>query len=197
MDIQGVDASTVVRNWWVVLLRGITGVLFGVCTLFAPGISLVVLVLLFGAYAFTDGILALVTAVRGAGMDRWWVLVFQGLCGIGAAAVALAWPGITVVALVYVVAAWAFLTGGLEVAAAIRLRRVLEHGWLFVLSGVLSFALGLMLAVAPVTGALVLVLWIGAYALISGVLLTMLAFRLQSWRRALHEPAPRPAHAYS
>ena len=197
MGIQVVDASTVVRNWWVVLLRGITGMLFGVCTLFAPGISLVVLVLLFGAYAFTDGILALVTAVRGAGTDRWWVLVFQGLCGIGAAGVTLAWPGITVVALVYVVAAWAFLTGGLEVAVAIRLRRALEHGWLLALSGALSFALGSVLAVAPVAGALALVLWIGAYALVSGVLLTVLAFRLRSWRRAFHEPAPRPAHAYS
>jgi uncharacterized membrane protein HdeD (DUF308 family) len=185
--IAVIDVDTLVRNWWVVLLRGIAGVIFGVLTFFAPDISLVALVLLFGAYAFADGILAIVSAVRQRGSDRWWVLLLQGIAGVAAGIVTVLWPGITALALLYVIAAWALVIGGLEIAAAIRLRKVITGEWLLALAGIASVALGLLLVLFPGPGALALVLWIGAYALVSGVLLIVLAFRLRSWGKA-HSP---------
>lgn len=196
MRLAVIDLDVLVQNWWVVLLRGIVGVLFGIATFVAPGLSLAALVLLFGAYAFADGILAVVTAIRhrhGSGMS-WGMVLLQGLLGIAAGAVTLLWPGITALVLLYLIAGWAIVTGAFEVAAAIHLRRVLEHEWLLVLSGFFSVALGVLLMAFPVSGALVVVLWIGAYALVSGALLIALAVRLRSWGRthtphAAHSPA--------
>jgi uncharacterized membrane protein HdeD (DUF308 family) len=197
MRIPVIDVNTLTGNWWVVLLRGIAGILFGVATMFAPAISLLVLVLMFGGYALADGILAIVTAIRGGGDDRWWVLLLQGLAGVGAGGVTLLWPGITALALLYIIAAWALVTGGFEIAAAIRLRTVITHEWLLALSGIASIALGVLLMMAPGPGALALVLWIGAYALVSGTLLTVLAFRLRSFART-HSAQPHgPAPAYA
>ena len=196
MRIEVIDVNTLARNWWVVLLRGIAGILFGIGTLFAPGISLLVLVLMFGGYALADGILAIVSAIRGRGEDHWWVLLLQGLAGLGAGVVTLLWPGITALALLYVIAAWALVTGGFEVAAAIRLRKVITHEWLLALSGVASIMLGVLLMMAPGPGALALVLWIGAYALVSGTLLVALAFRLRSFGQT-HSAQPRTAAAYA
>lgn len=198
MRVPVVDVDTLARNWWVLLLRGIAGIVFGICTLFAPGISLLVLVFLFGGYALADGVLALATAIRRRGDARWGVLVLQGIAGIAAAVVTLLWPGITAITLTYVIAAWALITGGFEVAAAIRLRKVIAHEWLLALSGVASIVLGVLLMLAPLAGALVLVLWIGAYALVSGALLVALSFRLRTWARSPHgSQATRDAHAYA
>ena len=99
----------------------------------------------------------------------------------------LIWPGITALALLYLIAAWALVTGTFEIAAAIRLRKVITGEWLLVLSGIASIALGVALVIFPGPGALVLVLWIGAYALVSGALLIALSFRLRSWDRS-HSP---------
>jgi uncharacterized membrane protein HdeD (DUF308 family) len=184
--IAVVDVDSLVRNWWVVLLRGIAGIIFGVLTFFAPDISLVALVLLFGAYAFADGILAIVSAVRHRGSGRWWLLL-QGIAGVGAGVVTVFWPGITALALLYVIAAWALVTGGLEIAAAVRLRKVITGEWILALAGIASVALGVLLVLFPGPGALALVLWIGAYALVSGVLLMVLAFRMRSWGKS-HSP---------
>src|SRR5213593_2631621 len=135
MRIPIVDLDTLVLNWWAVLLRGIAGVLFGVVTFIQPGISLVALVLVFGAYAFADGVLALVSAIRRhSTTDRWWVLLLEGLVGVAAGVVTLMWPGITAVALLYVIAAWALVTGGFEIAAAIRLRKAIDDEWLLALA---------------------------------------------------------------
>lgn len=194
MRVPVVDLDSLTRNWWAIVLRGIAGILFGLITFFAPGISLAALVLLFGAYAFADGVLAIVTAVRRRGADRWWLLLLEGLAGIAAGIVTLLWPGITAIALLYVIAAWALVTGVFEMAAAIRLRKVITGEWLLALSGVLSIALGVLLVLWPGPGALALVIWIGAYALVFGVLLVTLGIRL----RALGSPrvqqtAPRVA----
>ena len=197
MRVPVIDVNTLARNWWVVLLRGIAGILFGIGTIFAPGISLLVLVLMFGGYALADGILAIVSAMRGGGDDRWWVLLLQGLAGLGAGVVTVLWPGITALALLYVIAAWALVTGGFELAAAIRLRRVIHHEWLLALSGIASIVLGVVLMLAPGDGALALVLWIGAYALVSGTLLTVLAFRLRSFGRTQGAQPHRTAPAYA
>jgi uncharacterized membrane protein HdeD (DUF308 family) len=184
VDIPVVDIDTLARNWWLLLLRGIAGIIFGVLTFFWPEISLVALVLLFGAFAFADGVFTFINGIRERrANDRWWLLILQGLMGIGAGVVTAVWPAISALALLYVIAAWALVTGALEIAAAIRLRKVIEGEWLLALSGIASVLLGMLLFVFPGPGALAVVLWIGAYALVSGVLLIVLAFRLRSWAR--------------
>jgi uncharacterized membrane protein HdeD (DUF308 family) len=178
------DIDALAHNWPVVMLRGFAAVLFGVVAFLAPGISLAALVLVFGAYAFADGILAIVTAVRRRGADRWWVLLLEGLAGVAVGLLTIMWPGITALTLLYLIAAWALVTGVLEIAAAIRLRKVITGEWLLALTGVASVLFGLLLVVAPGAGALAVVLWIGAYALVFGCLLIALSFRLRRWTRA-------------
>jgi uncharacterized membrane protein HdeD (DUF308 family) len=177
-----IDVDTLVRNWWVVALRGVAGILFGLITVVAPGISLDALVLVFGAFAFADGILALVSAVRRRGVsDRWWVLLLQGLAGVAAGVVTVVWPNLTTLTLLYLIAAWALVIGALEIAAAIRLRKVITGEWLLALGGIAAIGFGVLLILFPQAGALAVVLWIGAYAFVSGVLLLALGFRLRSW----------------
>jgi uncharacterized membrane protein HdeD (DUF308 family) len=194
MQAPFIDVDTLTRNWWVVLIRGVAGVLFGIATFFAPGVSLAVLVLLFGAYALIDGVLAVISAVRRRGVsDRWWMLLLEGLVGIAAGIVTLVWPGITALALLYVIAAWALLTGAFEIAAAIRLRKIITGEWLLVLSGIASIGLGILLMIFPGPGALVMVLWIGAYAFVFGILLIALSLRLRSLGRSRTPHAARAA----
>ena len=182
MRVLVIDVDTLARNWWLFLLRGIAGIVFGVITFFAPGISLAALVLLFGAYALADGVFAIWSAIRRHGEDRWWLLTLQGLLSIAAAVVTVLWPGITALVLLYVVAAWALVTGVLEIAVAIRLRKAIPNEWLLVVSGIASVVLGVLLAANPALGALVVVLWIGAYALVSGAMLVALSLRLRRER---------------
>jgi uncharacterized membrane protein HdeD (DUF308 family) len=190
-----IDVDTLARNWWVVLLRGIAGILFGLATFFVPTVSFFALVLLFGAFAFADGVLAIISAIRGGrANDRWWVLLLQGLAGVAAGVIVLLWPEFSALALIYVIGAWALITGGFEIAAAIRLRKVITGEWLLALAGIASVALGILLMLFPGPGALVVTLWIGAYALVSGVLLTFLAFKLRSWSKS-HTPRLATAHA--
>ena len=192
MRVPVIDLESLTQNWWVLALRGVVGILFGIITFVWPGISLAALVFLYGAYAFADGVLAIVTAVRRRGADRWWLLLLQGIVGIGAGVVTWLWPGITALALLAIIAAWALMGGALQVAAAIRLRKVITGEWLLVLSGVLSIALGILLVAFPGPGALALVIWIGAYAFVFGILLLVLGFRL----RGLRSPrAHQPAHS--
>ena len=186
ISIAVIDVGTLARNWWVVLLRGVAGIIFGLATFFAPEISLTVLVLVFGAYAFLDGVLALISAIRRRGAtDHWWLLVLEGVMGVAVGVLTFVWPDITALALLYLIAAWALVTGGLEIAAAIRLRKVITGEWLLVLTGIASVALGVILILFPEPGALAVVLWIGAYALVSGVLLIALGIRLRSWAKSL------------
>jgi len=184
VSVAGIDLDTLACNWWLVLLRGVAGVIFGLATFFAPGISLAMLVVVFGAYALADGILAIITALRRRGThDRWWLLLLAGLMGVAAGTATLVWPEITALTLLYLIAAWALVTGGFEIAAAIRLRRVITGEWLLAWSGISSVALGVLLIFFPRPGALAVVLWIGAYALVYGALLIALGFRLRSWAR--------------
>jgi uncharacterized membrane protein HdeD (DUF308 family) len=168
-------------------LRGAAALGFGLLCVVMPGLSLAALVLLFGVYALVDGVLDVVAAVRGTAGDRpWWSLVLGGAVSIAAGGIALALPGLTALLLLYVIAAWAVLTGALKIAAAVRLRRHITGEWRLVLGGLVSVALGVVLALFPGAGALALVLWLGAFALVFGVLLLALALRL---RRG---PAERP-----
>ena len=181
MRVPVIDADSLARNWWAVLLRGIAGVLFGIITFIAPGISLATLVLVYGAYALVDGVFAVVSAVRRHGStDRWWVMLIEGIAGIAAGLVTFFWPGITALALLYLIAVWSLLTGVMEVIAAVRLRKIIAGEWLLALSGVLSIGFGVLLALFPAPGALAVVLWIGAYAIVFGCLLIALGLRLRS-----------------
>ena len=192
MRVPVVDVDSLSRNWWAVSLRGLAGILFGIITFFAPAISLAALVLLFGAYALVDGVLAMVTAVRRRGADRWWLLLLEGFVGIAAGVLTFLWPAITAIALLYVIAAWALVTGVFEIAAAIRLRKAITGEWLLALSGIFSIGLGVLLVLFPGPGALAVTIWIGAYAFVFGALLFALGLRL----RGLGSPRARgePAH---
>ena len=175
------------RSWWIMAVRGAAAVIFGVLALIWPGITLLALILVFGAYAFVDGLFALVAAVRGrqlAGGSRAW-LVLEGLLGVGAGIVTVVWPDITALALLWVIAFWAVLTGVLEIVAAVRLRRVLDNEWLLILAGALSIVFGLILIVFPREGAVGLVWLIGSYAIVFGIVLFGLALRLRGLGRRL------------
>ena len=168
------------RNWWALALRGVAAVLFGIMAFAWPGMTLGVLVLLYGAYALVDGVLAIIAAVAGrtSGMP-WWALLLEGVLGITVGILTFAWPGITALVLLYLIAAWAVATGVFEVVAAIRLRREIRGEWLLALSGVISVLFGIALVINPVGGALAVVWLIGAYAIAFGVLLIALGFRLR------------------
>src|ERR1043166_4789605 len=172
------------RNWWALVLRGIAGVIFGVLTFMFPAMTLGVLILLFGAYAIVDGVFNLVAAVSGRTGQPWWHLVLEGIVSIAAGVIAFAWPGLTALALLWVIAGWAIVTGVLEIVAAIRLRKHIDNEWWLVLSGVASVVFGGLLIVAPVAGALAVTLWIGAYAVVFGALMIALGLRLRRHRQA-------------
>jgi uncharacterized membrane protein HdeD (DUF308 family) len=186
-----------ITNLWALVLRGLAGIAFGLLTFAWPGITLLALVLLFGAYALVDGVVSLAGAIRAMERhERWGVLLMEGITGILAAIITMVWPGITMVGLVFLVAAWALVTGALETTAAIRLRRLVPGEWLLLLIGIASMVFGLLLMIVPIAGALVIAIWIGAYALVFGVLLVALGFRLRSWSRHVlgRVPLPAPAH---
>lgn len=190
------------RNWWALVIRGIAGVLFGIGALIWPPAAFAALVLLFGAYAFVDGIFNIVAAVRAPKEGRrWGWLLFSGLIGIAAGLVTFFFPGLTALSLVLLIASWSIVTGIAEIVAAIRLRKEIRQEWLWILSGLLSVAFGVLLFLVPGTGAVVLAIWIGAYMLVFGVLLTAFGLHLRSWGRS-NQPsqtqipggmAPRPA----
>jgi uncharacterized membrane protein HdeD (DUF308 family) len=168
------------RNWWALAIRGAAAIVFGILAFVMPGLTLAVLVLLFGAYALVDGVFNLIAAFRGEVENQSrWLLALEGVVSIAAGIVAFAYTGLTALVLLYVIATWAVITGVLEIVSAIRLRHVIHNeGWM-IASGVLSVIFGLLLFAAPGAGALALVFWIGAYAIVFGALLIGLAFRLR------------------
>ena len=182
--------AVLAQNWWAIGIRGVLGILFGLIALFLPGVTMLSLVLVFAAYAFVDGVFGIVSAVRTArAHERWGFLMLEGLVNIAAAAVAVLWPGITVVVFVFLVAFWAIVTGILELAAAFRLQFIDGRGWL-IFGGIVSVLYGALLIVAPVIGAVVLTWWLGAYALVFGVALVVLAFKLRARLDTHHHGSP-------
>jgi uncharacterized membrane protein HdeD (DUF308 family) len=178
------DVVDLARHWWVIALRGLAAVLFGVLAFVWPGMTLAVLVLLFGAYALVDGILAIVVAARG-GTDHRLMLGLEGVVGVLAGLATFVFPGLTALVLLYIIAFWAILTGVLEVAAAVRLRQAITNEWGLIIGGVLSVLFGIVLIAAPGAGALAVVLLIGAYAVLFGVTLLALSWRLRSLEQRL------------
>jgi uncharacterized membrane protein HdeD (DUF308 family) len=167
-------------HWWALALRGVIAILFGLAALLRPDIALQALILLFGAYALVDGAFAIVGVFGGtrSGTPR-WLLLLEGVVGILAGIIAFVYPGLTTFALLYLVAAWAFVTGLAQIATAIRLRQEMTGEWALILGGILSVIFGLLLAILPGVGILSLIWLIGAYAVVFGILLLISAFRVR------------------
>jgi uncharacterized membrane protein HdeD (DUF308 family) len=172
------------RNWWLVALRGLLAILFGAAAFIWPGLTWLVLILMFGVYAILDGIFAMVSGVSQSRYSpRWWVFLVEGFISLIAGVIVLLQPGLAGFALVIVIAVWAVLTGIMEIIAAIRLRREIRNEWMLGFGGFLSIMLGLLMLFQPAAGGLVITLMVGAYALIFGMLLLALSFRLRSFHR--------------
>jgi uncharacterized membrane protein HdeD (DUF308 family) len=183
-------SEVLAESWWAVGLRGLFGIVFGLICLLVPAAAILSLVLLFSAYMFVDGAFAIVAGVKAArNGERWGLLLLEGVVDIAAGAVALFWPAITAVAFVLLIALWALISGALMLTAAFSLN--MDHGrWWLALGGLASVIFGVVLVIAPVVGAVVLTWWLGAYALIFGVLLLVLAFQLHGRREAQMRKAP-------
>jgi uncharacterized membrane protein HdeD (DUF308 family) len=173
------------RNWWLLLLRGIAGIVFGVLALAWPGLTLLTLIILYGAYMLVTGAFEIGAAILGPGGagPRWW-LALIGLCGVIIGIGTFVWPGVTALVLLLFIAAWAIVTGVLEIVGAIKLRKEIDNEWALILSGVVSVLFGLAVAILPGAGALALVWAIGLFAIAIGVLSCVLAFRLRAHAHA-------------
>ena len=174
-------AHALARNWWLLMLRGIVGVVFGLVAFFLPGLTLLSLIFLWGAYALADGAFSLWAAITGRvgeKASRWWLAV-AGLAGIAAGIIAWVMPGPTALALLVLIAVWAIATGIMQVWGAIKLRKEIEGEWLLGLSGSLSILLGVVLLLQPAAGAVAVVWWIGAFAILMGIAYIALALRLR------------------
>jgi uncharacterized membrane protein HdeD (DUF308 family) len=170
------------KDWWLLALRGLLGVIFGIIALLMPVATILALVLLFSAYMLVDGCVALYTAARDIWRrESWGMPLMQGIASIAAAALTFLWPGITVVVFVILVAAWAIVSGCVMIAAAYNVEGRYGRGWL-VFGGIVSLAYGFLMILAPLLGAVVLTWWLGAYSLVFGIALIVLAFRLRSQR---------------
>ena len=183
MDGTATMVDTFRLNWWLLALRGLVAVLFGVLAFVWPGATLITLVWLFGAFALVNGLLSLILAAKAPkGYPRIGSLILGGLLGILAGLLTFVMPGITALGLLMLIAAWAIVTGIMEVVAAIRLRKIIANEWLLILAGIASVAFGVILFLRPAAGALAFIWWIGAWALIFGILLIVLAFRMRNWK---------------
>jgi uncharacterized membrane protein HdeD (DUF308 family) len=174
------DFSQPARTWWLLVMRGVAAVTFGVLSLLWPGLTLLVMALLWGAYVLVDGLLSLLHAfkLRGRGLSvALWALV--GVLGVSAGVLAFIWPGLTAFVLLTLIAAWAIVVGALQLAAAWRLRRQIRGEWLLALSGALSLGFGALLVLQPQTGAVAVVVLVAGYAIAFGVLLMALGWRLR------------------
>ena len=177
-------AAALGRNWWLLLLRGLVAIVFALLTWAQPGVSLAALVLVFGSYVLADGLLGVWSAIAKRRDNRhWWLLLLWGLVGIVVGVMTFIMPGITGLVLLMYIAAWAVITGVLQIVAAIRLRKEIKGEWLMILSGLVSVAFGVLLFLQPGAGALAVAWIIAAYAFIFGVLMVLLAFKVRKLGR--------------
>jgi uncharacterized membrane protein HdeD (DUF308 family) len=189
--IQNQLANIFARNWWVLLIRGLAAILFGVLTWMRPGLSLATLVLFFGAYALVDGLFAMWAAIAGRHEhEHWWVLLLEGLMGIGIGLLTLVAPGVTALAILFYIAVWAIARGVLEIVAAVRLRKEISGEFFLILGGLASVLFGFLLMARPGAGALAVLWLIAGYAVIFGVIMVLLAFRVRSLAHRLEEKGP-------
>lgn len=177
------------RNWWAVGLRGLAALIFGILALIFPGTAVLALVLVFGFYALVDGILTIYLAIRGREhIHNWGWLLVEGIVGVLVGILTLRWPFMTAFVLLYFIAAWAIITGIMEIFEAIELRRVIRNEWLLILSGIISVIFGLILIIFPGAGTIGIIVVIGIYAIIFGILLLVLAWQLWQMHRGHGAP---------
>jgi uncharacterized membrane protein HdeD (DUF308 family) len=167
------------KNWWVLLLRGIAAIIFGLLALAWPGLTLLTLIQVYGAFALVDGVLAIIAAITGgAPAPRWWLAVV-GLLGIATGLLMFMMPGLTAIVLLYFIAGWAIATGVFQIIGAINLRKEIDNEWFLILGGIVSVLFGVGVMMAPGAGALALLWVIGIYAVFLGGMFIALAFRLK------------------
>jgi len=188
-------AEGLASRWGWLVFKGVVGVLFGLLAFARPGRMAFSMVLVFGVYAFVAGISTVIASARSgrAREQGWGALLVEGLLGIAIGALALLWPASTALAFVWMIGAWAIVTGVLEIVGAIRLRKLIEHEWTLGIAGVLSIAFGLLMLYRPIAGGVAVVWWLGAYALMFGILMIVLGFRLRSFARAGYRSRDLPS----
>jgi uncharacterized membrane protein HdeD (DUF308 family) len=191
--LQREEELGIASKWGWVVLRGVVAILFGLLTFSHPGAITLGLVLTFGAYAFIGGVAAIVSAARRerAGAS-WGALLAEGILGIAVAVIAVLWPASAALAFVWVIGAWALMTGALEIGTAVRLRKVIDHEWTLGLAGGISIAFGLLMLLRPAVGGLAVVFWLGGYAFVIGILLVVLGFKLKGIHSRLHTGGDLP-----
>ncbi|HTR55486.1 MAG TPA: HdeD family acid-resistance protein [Kofleriaceae bacterium] len=182
-------------RWWTVVLRGLVAIAFGIFALFAPTKAYFSLVVLFGVFAVIDGVLAFGLGIKERAYHP-GAMIARGAVSLAAGLITLFWPNITATALLILIASWAIVAGVIDIVMAVRLRSVIQHEWLLGLEGALSVAFGVLLFLAPLAGAVVLGLWVGAYALIFGGMLVEAGLRLRSYTHTVHEIEGTVAHAH-
>jgi uncharacterized membrane protein HdeD (DUF308 family) len=171
------------KNWWVFIVRGLIAILFGILALVWPELTLIVLVWSFGAFVLVDGLFSVYSGLtRHKEVDRWWVILIEGIFGIAFGVLAFIWPSITGLVLLALIVAWALVTGIFEIIAAVKLRKTIENEWFLAFSGVLSILLGVAMLLWPGAGAVALAWLIGVYAVIFGITLIALGFRLRKFK---------------
>jgi uncharacterized membrane protein HdeD (DUF308 family) len=185
------------RAWWMLALRGAAGILFGLLALFWPGLTLLLLVAMFAAYALIGGIAAVSAAIRNRSIRTdWWIPLLLGLCMIASGVIALAAPGVTALVLITLMGANAIVTGVFDLIAWVRLKRRGRTQWLLLSIGSLSILFGIFVLVYPGAGALALVWMIGTYAIVTGALLLVLGLGARNWRGAdLRDKQSAPLHS--
>ncbi|WP_100124168.1 HdeD family acid-resistance protein [Snodgrassella alvi] len=178
-------ADLLSENWWIVLIRGIAALIFGLLTWFYPFISILVMMMFFGVYALIDGVMGIVISINGRRTHQdWWLMLIWGIVSILAGMVTFFVPGITWLVLIAFIAIWALVSGVLQIIAAIRLRKSIHgEGWMIV-AGILSVLMGIILLVNPLQGGIALTWVIGVYAALFGVVNIALAFRVRRFSAA-------------
>jgi len=173
-------------KWWVLLVRGIAAILFGLAAMVWPGLTIGALILMFGAFAIVDGVGALFAAFAHRGEAQyWWATALEGVVGILLGILVMVWPGISAIALLFWIAAWAIVTGVFEVVSAIQLRKEISGEFWLILSGVLSILFGIFAFIRPGAGALAVIWVIAIYAIVFGITLIMLSFKVRGLNQAL------------
>ena len=180
--LENVGVQVIKRTWWMLAVRGVLAIIFGLIALLAPGIALLAFIYVFAAYALLDGIIAVYTAIQERGsLSRWGWILFEGLLGILAGIVAFVYPGLTALVLLYIVAIWAVVTGIMEIAAAFLIRGFAAREWALGIAGVVSILFGIFLFVFPGAGLLSILWLVGIYGIVFGILFIVRAFQMRSW----------------
>jgi uncharacterized membrane protein HdeD (DUF308 family) len=184
-ELSSKEAFGLPSKWGWVVFRGVIAIVFGLIAFARPGAMAFGMVLLFGCFAFVGGIATVIAAARsGRAGESWGALLIEGLLGIAIGALAVLWPASTALAFVWMIGVWAIVTGALEIASAVKLRKLIEHEWALGIAGALSIAFGLLMLYRPIAGGVAVMWWLGAYALIFGALMIVLGLRLRSFARS-------------